>query len=73
MNDWTADEKRQNDFDDKLEAIRSEGAAAYFRGDPKTDNPYAGDPEPHFENAWMGGYAEAQLGFRTPDSPKPFK
>jgi ribosome modulation factor len=59
---------RQVAFDEALDRIRDEGGQAYLDGLAREDNPYADHPEPHFRNAWRGGWAEACLGIW--DGPK---
>lgn len=55
------DEIAQNQFDDQIERIRAEGREAFAAGILKTASPYKEHVQPHFNNAWIGGWAEAKL------------
>jgi ribosome modulation factor len=57
----TDEESHQIAFDDKCDQIRSQGREAFEQGEAKTASPYKTHPEPHFHNAWVGGWAEAKL------------
>lgn len=55
------DIRRQNEFDDRLELIRQEGAQAFADGLGRDACPYLDHPEPHYSTTWIGGWAEASL------------
>lgn len=62
--------RRQNEFDDLLDAIREEGAKAFADGLGRDDCPYLDHPEPHYRATWIGGWAEASL-FGDDRPPRP--
>jgi len=55
---------RQALFDAEVERISAEGTDAHEAGVSVEANPYRDNPEPHFRNAWRGGWSEAALGIR---------
>lgn len=53
--------RRHNEFEDRLELVRQEGAQAFADGLGRDACPYLDHPEPHYRTSWIGGWAEASL------------
>ena len=59
-------ERRQLAFDDRMDAVRREGASAQRAGLTREDCPYAAPEERQSRTSWIGGWAEAALGIDEP-------
>ena len=59
-------ERRQLAFDDRMEAVRREGAAAHRAGLTREECPYAAPEDRQSRTSWIGGWAEAALGIGDP-------
>ncbi len=59
-------ERRQLDFDARMAIHRLEGALAHQAGLTRADCPYASPGDAQHRTAWIGGMAEAALGFGEP-------
>ena len=66
----TEAERRQLAFDDRMEAVRREGASAQRAGLTREDCPYVAPEDRQSRTSWIGGWAEAALGIDEP-SPGP--
>jgi ribosome modulation factor len=56
-------ERRQIDFDARMALHRLEGATAHRAGLGRGDCPYVSPEDAQMRTAWIGGMAEAALGF----------
>lgn len=59
----TRSERRQIDFDARMALHRLEGATAHQAGLGRADCPYLSPDDAQLRSAWIGGMAEAALGF----------